>query len=482
MTQNSQGKLADQPLVELIRQIGEASTSGALRLARDRAKTVIYFESGAVIFAASNLRAHRLLDFLKRTGAVSEASLSGLSTTTSDDELLSQLAKNGVIDTGAADILRLNQVAEILRGVLLWTEGEWQFDPKVRLSDDTRVTIDAGRLLLEASRHLPAAYVNSRFRDANEQIEPATLNGQPANLLPSEAKVLSRVTGATTIKALTAASGVPEEQIRRAVYSLAICGAIKRRAESQSQSNSAQSAKGDAKDARPAAEQVENLEDFLGQLEQSVNHYQVLGVTREASRDDIKKSYHSLARRYHPDRFQQSEEKLRNQIESAFARVARAHEVLTDPSSRSEYDRKLSALEAPAPRSGSVPAQTPTKTPNETRAEASFQKGMTAMAQNQLPQAVRFFAEAANLGPRCARYHAEYGRSLISDPATRRLAEIELKAAISLEPQNISYRVVLAELYKALGLKRRAEGELQRALVDDPKNAAARTLLASLKD
>jgi Tfp pilus assembly protein PilF len=41
--------------------------------------------------------------------------------------------------------------------------------------------------------------------------------------------------------------------------------------------------------------------------------------------------------------------------------------------------------------------------------------------------------------------------------------------------------VALAELYKALGLRRRAEGELQRALTVDPKNAAARTLLASLK-
>ena len=120
--------------------------------------------------------------------------------------------------------------------------------------------------------------------------------------------------------------------------------------------------------------------------------------------------------------------------------------------------------------------------PTESRGESSFQKGVAANNQRQPQQAVRFFAEAASIEPRCARYRAEYGRALINDPKTRRLAEFELKAAIALEPDNTSYRVALAELYKALGLRRRAEGELQRALTVDPKNAAARTLLASLKN
>lgn len=103
------------------------------------------------------------------------------------------------------------------------------------------------------------------------------------------------------------------------------------------------------------------------------------------------------------------------------------------------------------------------------------------MNQKQAAQATRFFGEAASLEPRCARYRAEYGRALINDPQTRRIAEIELKAAIALEPANASYRVVLAELYLALGLRRRAEGELQRATVADPNNEEVRALLARLK-
>jgi Flp pilus assembly protein TadD len=63
----------------------------------------------------------------------------------------------------------------------------------------------------------------------------------------------------------------------------------------------------------------------------------------------------------------------------------------------------------------------------------------------------------------------------------RRNAEFELQAAVRLEPNNPPYRMMLAELYKELGLFRRAEGEAERALTLDPKNQAARTLLSSLK-
>jgi cytochrome c-type biogenesis protein CcmH/NrfG len=85
------------------------------------------------------------------------------------------------------------------------------------------------------------------------------------------------------------------------------------------------------------------------------------------------------------------------------------------------------------------------------------------------------------LAPREARYRAHYGHALTRQSNTRRIAETELQAALALEPENTTYRVMLAELYKQLGLHRRAEGELERALAANPKNEAARALLLSLK-
>ena len=60
------GTLSDQPLAELIREISSRNFSGTLRLEYDRAQAAIYFESGRVIFAASNIRSLRLAEYLLR--------------------------------------------------------------------------------------------------------------------------------------------------------------------------------------------------------------------------------------------------------------------------------------------------------------------------------------------------------------------------------------------------------------------------------
>ena len=86
------------------------------------------------------------------------------------------------------------------------------------------------------------------------------------------------------------------------------------------------------------------------------------------------------------------------------------------------------------------------------------------------------------LAPRVARYRAHYGQALIGAVNARRVAESELRAAVSLEPNNASHRVMLAELYETVGLRRRAQSEVERALATDPRNEAARALLASLKN
>ncbi len=484
MTKATKGELAQKPVAELIREIGEASASGALRLSRDRAKAVVYFENGDVAFAASNIRTHRLLEFLKRTGILDESAAGSFAPKATDDEVLNILVQSRRIRADRVGTIRAGHVAEVLRGVLLWIDGDWQFDPRVRIAGDTRVAIDVGRLLLESTRHLPATYLSSRFADTSEQLELAQANGQQPSLLPAEAFVLSRINGPTTVNELLSVSGMNEEETLQSLYALAICGVVKRAAWATPQFEGSAGAKVAVKSEDGADEQLDTLEDFFARAELAATYYDLLGVGHQASADEVKNAYHSLARRFHPDRFHQADAKLRNQIESAFARVAQAYDVLGDQSSRTTYDAQFAVPTSPstskAASSEGAPASPQATT--ESRAESSFQKGVAATNQRQMQQAIRFFAEAASIEPRCARYRAEYGRALISDPKTRRLAEFELKAAIALDPDNTSYRVALAELYKALGLRRRAEGELQRALTVDPKNAAARTLMASLKN
>ncbi len=63
------------------------------------------------------------------------------------------------------------------------------------------------------------------------------------------------------------------------------------------------------------------------------DYYQVLGVTREASQQDIKQAYRRLARKYHPDVNDATD------AEERFKEINEAYEVLSDTEKRSMYDR-----------------------------------------------------------------------------------------------------------------------------------------------
>src|SRR5262245_61482750 len=73
------------------------------------------------------------------------------------------------------------------------------------------------------------------------------------------------------------------------------------------------------------------------------NYYDILGVDKKASKDDIKKAFRKLAQKYHPDK---------GGDESKFKEITEAYAVLGDEKRRREYDTYGQAFPGGAPSGG----------------------------------------------------------------------------------------------------------------------------------
>lgn len=70
----------------------------------------------------------------------------------------------------------------------------------------------------------------------------------------------------------------------------------------------------------------------------SKDFYSVLGVAKDATDDDIKKSYRKLAMKHHPDRLSGKPDNEKKEAEDKFKEISEAYEVLGDPQRKAQYD------------------------------------------------------------------------------------------------------------------------------------------------
>ena len=220
------GRLTDQPLAELIREIASKGLSGTLRLEHERAQAAVYFEDGQVVFAASNIRTLRLREYLTKRDLVSETELASLGNNLSDLGLAAALGANGLLRQEDINAVLATLVNDTLRVALLWTEGSWDFNERARLGDPVRVKVDTSKLLREAAHRLPLKFVSLRFRNPGETISRAA--DVSGHFLPSESFMLSRLDAPTNVEQLIAASGLRELDAYRILYGLTLSGLVKR--------------------------------------------------------------------------------------------------------------------------------------------------------------------------------------------------------------------------------------------------------------
>jgi tetratricopeptide (TPR) repeat protein len=208
-----------------------------------------------------------------------------------------------------------------------------------------------------------------------------------------------------------------------------------------------------------AAALERDIQERLARMEKE-DHFALLGVGRNAGRDEIRRAYLALAKRFHPDRLAQfGLEALRPAVDQVFGRLSEAHSVLGDARRRAEYVERIDR----AARGDDE------KLRKIVGAEEAFVTGEIALKKRDWASAQSLFQQAVELNPEEGEHHALLGWAIFHNPKNSRTAAAaasikRLERAIQLSPQNARAPYLLGEIYLAQNHLDRAIFCFRRAL------------------
>jgi len=218
------------------------------------------------------------------------------------------------------------------------------------------------------------------------------------------------------------------------------------------------------------------IRDRLALVDQNANHFNLLGISQDATPDLIRAAYFTLARKLHPDRLaslgihdsQRDAQRLFAQINTAFA-------VLNDNLKRLEYLQILarggeSAVNAEDAKADEMAMKI-------MHAEEAFRRGEMALRREQLDQAILEFTTAVELQPQESEYQALFTWAKFAAAPDKqviaRQTRIELSRAADRMMQSPTARFYLGRVERILGREREALDHFYEVLRIKPNHAEA---------
>jgi curved DNA-binding protein CbpA len=198
-----------------------------------------------------------------------------------------------------------------------------------------------------------------------------------------------------------------------------------------------------------------------------VNYYEVLGVERSATEQQIRDRFRQLARENHPDRYRGPD---KSGAERKFQTLTEAVNVLTNADKRRQHDAELGSGRDTALADFAQIAK------------AYLAKGVKAYKEGDWRTAYENFDLASKHNPQDAKAFHYLSMAAARIPAYMRQAVTAIESALQREPMNPLFLKDAGLLCKRAGLTSKAERYLEESLKWDGSNVEAQTALAELRE
>jgi len=201
--------------------------------------------------------------------------------------------------------------------------------------------------------------------EQEQRIPQLAPSWDPSNLelSPEEGFLLSRIDGHTSCTLLRQIGGIAPEEVDRCIERWLSEGVLvidESKPECEEISAQVAKPKAEAEPVDYASDlRIDSSLDITPELQAQIlefeasldkPYFELLGVPRDADAKQIKRSYFSLSKVYHPDRyFRANLGDYSSRLERIFRKLVEAYELLSDPTTRAEIERTMGAAPEPEP-------------------------------------------------------------------------------------------------------------------------------------
>lgn len=318
-------------------------------------------------------------------------------------------------------------------------------------------------------------------------------------LTPTEGFLLSRLDAAGDLAGLIRLSSLPEEQTFTTLYTLLLSGTVII-GDGEESEPVVPMAEEEEPAEKPAATHVEEeaehpVEDDFDfserQLEErryilklsedvtKVDHYQALGLKREANPGEVKEAWEKIQNRFSTENPVSHLRDMSAHLERIVERGRAAYEVLSAFKARARYDEILKSM-----AKDSKPVEAPEKAAADAKArktlvEANLKRANELIKEDELYLAIQLLEQACALEPRPQEL-IKLSRLLQRNPLWVNRALACLRRAIESDPRNVEAWLELADFWRRRNHAERQRKSLERVLAIDPDHDQANQMYKDL--